>query len=229
MKKQRYVYVAFKLHQKFYKSIARDLKKFGFKYVKAYVPTIKILTKTIKGEDIYEEVPLLFIYGFLKLPTYMAFDRYYLEDLRKSIPGINSFLKTVQFMHNLKKKARIDNIDIFDDFSVANSVPRTEVKRLKKISKNNEIFNIDDIARICVGDYLVLRGYPYDGMEAEILEIKQSEQKIKVQITCGESLIVNEVDFQNIIYSVYQNYNEDRQDLIPTNKLFYYGEADRNE
>lgn len=226
MGKRKYVYIVFKLNQKYYQTINHDLKRFGFKYIQAHIPIISVLSKTIKNKDVYENIPMLFIYGFLRLPVEFAFDRYVLEDIRRSIPGINSFLKTVQFLHKKKLKKRIDNADIFDDYTIANTVPRCEVKRLMKMSKNNEIFNLDDITRVIKGEYLVLRGYPYDGLEAIIEEVDIENQKVTVQIMAGEGSIITKVDFQNIIYSIYRSYNEDKQDLIPVNKLYELNESE---
>jgi len=227
--KRKYVYIVFKLNQKFYQNINHDLKRFGFKYITAHIPVINVLSKTIKTQDVYESIPMLFIYGFLRIPVEFAFDRYVLEDIRRTIPGINAFLKTVQFLHNKKQKKRIDNSDIFDDYTIANTVPRKEVKRLMKMAKNNEIFNLDDVTRIIKGDYLILRGYPFDGLEAIIQDIDIENQKVKVSILAGEGVINTKVDFQNIIYSVYRSFDENKTDLMPVDKLMYYDENERSE
>lgn len=210
MAKSKFVYIVFRINQKYFKTIAYDLKRFGFHKVKAYIPTVQVLVKTSKGKDIYEEIPMLFVYGFLKIPTELAFNRYFLEDLRRSIPGITSFLKTVQYLHNKKLKARIDNADIFDDFTIANTIPRKEIRRLMNLAKNNEVFNLDDITRVCIGDYLVLRGYPYEGMEAIILDVYPDTKKVQVQLVAGCTHIITTVNFQNIVYSIYTNFNEDK-------------------
>lgn len=227
--KRKYVYIVFKLNQKYYQNINQDLKKFGFKYITAHIPVIRVLSKTIKKQDIYEDIPMLFIYGFLRLPVEFAFDRYVLEDIRRTIPGINSFLKTVQFLHSKKLKKRIDNADIFDDYTIANTVPRKDVKRLMKMAKNNEIYDLDSVTRIIKGDYLILRGYPFDGLEAIIQEIDIENKKVLVQILAGEGVINTKVDFQNIIYSVYRNFDEEKNNSIPVDKLIYYDESRKSE
>lgn len=227
--KRKYVYIVFKLNQKYYQNINQDLKRFGFKYITAHIPVISVLSKTIKKQDIYENIPMLFIYGFLRLPVEFAFDRYILEDIRRTIPGINAFLKTVQFLHSKKLKKRIDNADIFDDYTIANTVPRKDVKRLMKMAKNNEIYDLDSVTRIIKGDYLILRGYPFDGLEAIIQEIDIENKKVQVQILAGEGIINTKVDFQNIIYSVYRNFDEERNNSIPVDKLIYYDESRKSE
>ena len=74
--KTPYVYCIFRLDRKFYKRINSDLKCRGYKHVKAIVPTISVLKKSRKGNNEYEDVPLLFNYGFIKMKSEKAFDRY---------------------------------------------------------------------------------------------------------------------------------------------------------
>lgn len=38
------------------------------------------------------------------------------------------------------------------------------------MSKANKIFSADDITRVAIGDYVVLRGYPFEGIPAILLE-----------------------------------------------------------
>ena len=73
--KTPYVYCIFRLDRKFYKRINSDLKCRGYKHVKAIVPTISVLKKSRKGNNEYEDVPLLFNYGFIKMKSEKAFDR----------------------------------------------------------------------------------------------------------------------------------------------------------
>ena len=112
--KTPYVYCIFRLDRKFYKRINSDLKNRGYKNVKAIIPIISVLKKSRKGSNEYEDVPLLFNYGFIRMKPEKAFDRYYLNKLKKDIPGILSFLKRSKDFekHKLLKKIGVNNIVI---------------------------------------------------------------------------------------------------------------------
>ena len=163
--KTPYVYCIFRLDRKFYKRINSDLKSRGYKNVKAIIPTISVLKKSRKGNNEYDDVPLLFNYGFLRMKPEKAFDRYYLNKLKRDIPGILSFLKSLDYRPK-RKRLRVDNAEDFDDYSVVATVTKEEVKKYRNMSKANKIFSADDITRVAIGDYVVLRGYPFEGIPA---------------------------------------------------------------
>ena len=118
MKKSKYVYTIFYLERKYFQTINQDLKDYGFEHVRAIIPTVKVLRKAIKGKLNFEEVPILFNYGFIKMPLEKAYSRPFLNKLKKKIPGIRSFLKDTQTIFPKKKRARIDNAEDFDDFLI---------------------------------------------------------------------------------------------------------------
>ena len=68
---------------------------------------------------------------------------------------------------------------------------------------------------------------PY--VDAFIKEIDIKNKKVQVQILAGEGVINTKVDFQNIIYSVYRNFDEERNNSIPVDKLIYYDESRKSE
>ena len=119
--KTPYVYCIFRLDRKFYKRINSDLKCRGYKHVKAIVPTISVLKKSRKGKNEYEDVPLLFNYGFIKMKPEKAFDRYYLNKLKRDIPGILSFMKSLDYRPK-RKRLRVDNAEDFDDYSMVATI-----------------------------------------------------------------------------------------------------------
>lgn len=133
--KTPYVYCIFRLDRKFYKRINSDLKNRGYKNVKAIIPIISVLKKSRKGSNEYEDVPLLFNYGFIRMKPEKAFDRYYLNKLKKDIPGILSFLKSLDYRPK-RKRLRVDNAEDFDDYSVVATITREEVKKIQKDVKS---------------------------------------------------------------------------------------------
>lgn len=206
--KTPYVYCIFRLDRKFYKRINSDLKSRGYKNVKAIIPTISVLKKSRKGNNEYDDVPLLFNYGFLRMKPEKAFDRYYLNKLKRDIPGILSFLKSLDYRPK-RKRLRVDNAEDFDDYSVVATITKEEVKKYRKMSKANKIFSADDITRVAIGDYVVLRGYPFEGIPAILLENNLTTKMMLVRLypEMDGSLEI-EVPRENVLYSAYHESDE---------------------
>lgn len=206
--KTSYVYCIFRLDRKFYKRINKDLISRGYKHVKAIVPTISVLKKSRKGKNEYEDVPLLFNYGFIRMRSDKAFDRYYLNKIKRDIPGILSFMKSLDHKPK-RKRLRIDNAEDFDDYSVVATTSRDEVIRYKHMAKANKIYSVDDITRVGIGDYVILRGYPFEGIPAILLESNLNTKKMLVKLypeTDGNLEI--EVPMENVLYSAYHESDE---------------------
>lgn len=176
--------------------------------MKAIVPTISVLKKSRKGNNEYEDVPLLFNYGFIKMKPEKAFDRYYLNKLKKDIPGILSFMKSLDYRPK-RKRLRVDNVEDFDDYSVVATITKEEVKKYRRMSRANKIFSVSDITRVAIGDYVVLRGYPFEGIPAVILESNLTTKMMLVKLypEMDGSLEI-EVPMENVLYSVYHESDE---------------------
>ena len=176
--------------------------------MKAIVPTISVLKKSRKGKNEYEDVPLLFNYGFIKMKPEKAFDRYYLNKLKRDIPGILSFMKSLDYRPK-RKRLRVDNAEDFDDYSTVATITKEEVKKYRRMSKANKIFSVNDITRVAIGDYVVLRGYPFEGIPAIILESNLNTRKMLVKLypEMDGSLEI-EVPMENVLYSAYHESDE---------------------
>lgn len=176
--------------------------------MKAIVPTISVLKKSRKGNNEYEDVPLLFNYGFIKMKSEKAFDRYYLNKLKKDIPGIISFMKSLDYRPK-RKRLRVDNAEDFDDYSVVATITKEEVKKYRRMSRENKIFSVNDITRVGIGDYVVLRGYPFEGIPAIILESNLTTKTMLVKLypEMDGSLEI-EVPMENVLYSAYYESDE---------------------
>ena len=176
--------------------------------MKAIIPTISVLKKSRNGNNEYEDVPLLFNYGFIRMKPEKAFDRYYLNRLKKDIPGIMSFMKSLDYRPK-RKRLRVDNAEDFDDYSVVATITKEEVKKYRRMSKANKIFSADDITRVAIGDYVVLRGYPFEGIPAILLENNLSTKTMLVKLypEMDGSLEI-EVPRENVLYSVYHESDE---------------------
>lgn len=209
-KRTPYSYCIFYIERKYSDRINQELKEKGYDQLKAIIPTVSVLKKTIKGKMIFEEVPVLFNYGFMKMPTELAFSRPFLNKLRRNISGIRTWLRNTETMHQRKKKVRIDNGEDFDDFSLVATASRKEVRRFRRLSKENKRFSVEDLVKANPGDYLVLRGYPYEGIDATVLEVDHLCKRVKVLIYPEMGRMEVWLPFDNVIYSVYYNHDPDK-------------------
>lgn len=206
--KTPYVYCIFRLDRKYYKRINKDLRSRGYSHARAIIPTVSVLKKSRNGKNEYEDVPLLFNYGFLRLKSDKAFNRYYLNTLKRAIPGIMSFMKSLDSRPK-RKRLRIDNAEDFDDYSFVATISKEEVKKYKRIAKANKIYSADDITRVGIGDYVILRGYPFEGIPAIILDSNLTTKRILVKIYPeNTSSLEIEVPLENVLYSAYHESDE---------------------
>lgn len=207
--KNLYIYCICRI-TKYWKTINQDLVCKGYKNVKAYVPTVSILKSSRAGKDTYDEVPLLFNYGFIRMSTKKAYDRQYLRKLKRDIPGIMGWLYSLETMHNRKKRIRIDESELFDDFSMVASISKKQFKYYKELSKRNHIYSANDIVGLKIGDYITLRRYPFDGIGAIIEEVNLLTKEVTVKIFPGKNSLVLSLPIDNILYSIYSDYDEDK-------------------
>lgn len=205
-----YSYCIFYIERKYSHRINQELKEKGYDQLKAIIPTVNVLKKTIKGKMVFEEVPVLFNYGFMRMPTEFAFSRPFLNKLKRNISGIRTWLKNTETMHQRKKKARIDNFEDFDDFSLVATCSRKDVRRFKRMAKENKKFSVDDLMNVSIGDYIVLKGYPYEGIDATVLEVDYINKMVKMLLYPEMGRMEIWLPFDNVIYSVYQNYDPDK-------------------
>lgn len=210
MKKTSYTWCIFYLDNKYWTMVNKELKDKGYKDIKAVIPTLSILKKRQKGKDIIEEVPILFNYGFIRIPTEKAYSRPFLNKLKKQIIGIHSFVKSLETMHSRKLRKRIDNAEDFDDFSIVASVPYEEVRRFKRLAKKNKIYTKKEITSLKIGSYVTLRGYPFEGINATVEDINLTTNKITLVLYPESGRMVVKLPFDNVVYSIYHNYDENK-------------------
>lgn len=210
MKRSSYVYCIFRLDRKLYPRINRELLSRGYKDIKAIVPTVSILKRSRKGKSEYEDVPILFNYGFIRMRSIKAFDRYFLNKLRKNIPGILSFVKSLEYKPR-RKRLRVDNAEDFDDYSFVATIERKEFRRFMRMSKSNKIYSARELTSQSIGDFVILRGYPFEGIPAVILDINLNRNKVLVKIYPDSSSGLDiEIPMDNVLYSAYKDGSEDK-------------------
>ena len=187
------------INKTFLHTIARDLTSFGFGDVKFNIPTVRVLKKRFKGKNFYEEVPLLFNYGFFRIPISGARDKDYLQRMKVAVNGIYNWL--YRTTGALPKTVDVPPI-------LVSFIKMGELAILKRIALENSIYSSDEVEGLSAGKYIILRGYPFEGMEAEVLEVHPKKQLIKVNLISGGLLNEVSVHFSNVFYSIYAGCEE---------------------
>lgn len=227
-KKVLYTYCVCRIDRKNWKYITEDLESRGYKDIKPIIPTISILRKSRANRNTFEEIPLLFNYGFIRMSRERAFNRNFLFRLKREIPGITGWVRDLGGMHQKKIKKRIDNAEDWDDFSKVATVSKKEIRYYNKLSKQNKIYSLEDITRIQIGDYITLKGYPFEGVGAEVKEINLNTKKVSLILHLGRDSVLNiQVPMDSVIYTIYNNFDEDKlltSDIEPQNLLVENGE-----
>lgn len=203
------VYCIFYLEKDYYTKINEDLKSQGYSNIRAIIPTVRILRKIVHGREVYEEVPLLFNYAFMRMSKDKACSREYMNKLKRDIPGIRNWLKSNNTLAPKKIKKRVDNIDIFDDFSLVATATKKEVRYFQRLSRKNKRFSLSDLMNISIGDYIILNGYPYEGVDATVLDINHNTKMIKLLLYPNVGKMEVTLPFDQVIYTVYSNYDPD--------------------
>jgi transcription antitermination factor NusG len=170
--------------------IGKGLNRLNIKH-ELGIPTVTILRKRFKNKEHFEKIPLMFNYGFIKLPNKVAANRDKLLNIRDNVPGIFSWL--------FKNDDSGYQVEIVGEHIV---------KRLIALSHKISIFSKSDLSLIKSGDMITLKGYPFDGLQAEIVQINEKTNKVKVNLFIMEAHRQVTVDFENIFYSIYSNFDE---------------------
>lgn len=189
----------------------KDIKKFP-EYqleIEAKVPTVRILKKQFKGKDIFNDVPLLFNYGFFKIPVAWAINKDILELITQRLSCITHWVKDPAKKGLTQLPLRTDTHATIKRLIPYATCTDDEVERMVKVAKEESIHSSTDIENLKVGDIINLIGYPFEGMEATVRSIDKKGKQVLVEIaSLGFSREVK-VSFDNIFYSIYRgSYNE---------------------
>lgn len=208
--------------------LERDLKKSNqFSGIDVYLPTVRILKKQSKGKEIFNDVPLLLNYGFFKISLSWAMNQDLMQRLKDEITCISHWVKDPAktpglrsgiFKKKNKKKLRRAKVFSDKDVNIATCTQR-DIDILIKVAKDESIYSSEEVSKMTKGTIITLMGYPFDGMEAVIIEVDKKRKKIWVTINLAfknENEIgqLIEVSFDNVFYTIYkgsydENYNEE--------------------
>jgi transcription antitermination factor NusG len=187
------------INKVFLRTIGRDLNSFGYEDIKFNIPTVRILRKQFKGKNFYEEVPLLFNYGFFRIPIHGARDKDYLQRMKVAINGIYNWV--------YRPSGALPTVFEVPPILVSH-IKMSDLAKLKRVALENSIFSSDEVSNLRAGNYIILRGYPFEGMEAEVLEVHPKKQSVKVNILSGGLLTTVSVNFANVFYSIYGGWED---------------------
>ena len=204
------VYCVFYMNTSYYTTINRELKEKGYgKKVKAIIPTVNIFRGDNRGKPTYEEVPLLFSYAFMRMPRELAYSRDFMNKLKREITGIRCWVTSTENLHSRRKRKRIDTMEFFDDFSQVATVPKSDIRRFRKMAKENKVFAVQDLIRIKPGDYITLKSYPFEGVDATVLNVNHNTKEVKLLMYPSIGKMEITLPFYKVIDTVYSNYNPD--------------------
>lgn len=200
------------IHRDYINKAEEEIKYYGHEDVEVYIPTVRVLQKKFKGKNIFEFVPLLFNYGFLKVPYYKACDPEYLIRLKTQITCIYGWVKDPAKIQVDKTGLRRDNANSPEAIPSTAMATDKEVAELITSSQSMSIFNKEDMDRIQPGDHIKLQGYPFENMPAEIISIDHRKGEIKVKLDIESIMREVTVAFENVFYTVYKNFEEESRE-----------------
>jgi len=229
MKKDEYVWVLAYINRDNLDTVQNDLIENDFSAVRVFIPTVRVLKKQFKNKNIYEYVPLLFNYGFFNIPYVNACDPDFLKRLKDAIPVIYAWVRDPGKMVRGNPKLRMDNKNGEpDDNEVVEEVnedgikilvkpeistqigivTEEEISRLISSSEKLSVFSDDIDSKLEKGQFITLKGYPYEGMPAEIVDVFPDKKQIKVKLLLEFAVAEALVHYENIFYTVYQDYSK---------------------
>ena len=207
--KTSYVYCIFRLDRKHWSTINDQLKERGYKHMRCFIPTVSIIRKTKNGKNTTEEVPMLFNFGFMRMSTKLAYNRQFLRDLKKDIPGINGWVLSLESMHPKRVRKRVDTED-FDDFSKVALISKDQYRYYRRLTRKNQVYTMKDILNTPPGSYLTLKGYPFNGLCAQLEDINYMNRTAVVKIFPGgnNTELKMQLPLDNLLYTIYDNYED---------------------
>jgi len=226
--KTKYVWAIAYIDRDLLKKVESDLANYDYDEVECYIPTVKLLKKKFKGKSQFEFQPLLFNYGFFKIPYELACIPDYLMTLRYRIGCIYGWVKDPSMALTTMPQLREDNTtshealseaEFLDDIELSKmykNLPQcalareSEINSLKRSESNLSIFCKEDIDRIKKGDYIILQVYPWEGIRAKILSISHKKKEVRVELDMDTTMRNVAVSFDNVFYTIYKNHNADK-------------------
>lgn len=213
MANDKYAWVIAYVDVNHIKNVEIDLQKDKeYGDITAYIPTVKVLKKVFKGDSSFEEIPLLFNYGFFYIPISKARQKLFLDALKQDISCIFAWVQDPAKTIKVKPDLYDNNICIYTDDHVAYATASSqEIADLVEMARESTIFSAAELEKLKVGDVITLRGYPWDGMDATILSIDIPKKKVNVSLLLFQQMKEIQVSFDSVFFTMYRedNYNSE--------------------
>jgi|TARA_R110000803_G_scaffold48460_1_gene100666 transcription antitermination factor NusG len=177
------------------------------------IPMVKVLKKKFKGKEHYDEVPLMLNYGFVRVPKDKITNPEYFTDLRHKVSCIVGFPKvlgektptiataTIREVNRVMKMGKKLSIYTGHDFNTLGG--RDTIRKLYEP-------HINDMGEFEDGKIINLKGYPFDGVDAQVCKIKFNKEEVDVllQMGFGDEIVAKPVtiSFHNLFYTIYDNH-----------------------
>lgn len=167
--------------------------------IEVFIPTIRVLTKTFKRKDEYQEVPLLLNYGFIKVPRHFIYNDELMRILKRDVKAIFQFLKNPSREDTRKKRMK--------KIPVVATVTQHEIDTLVAECKNKSAYSQKQADDLKPGQIVTLRTYPFDGVLVEISQIDPGRKQAKVKILSDMAKIAPSItiSFDHLFYTIYNS------------------------
>jgi len=178
-----------------------DLRRFsdwGYNGIYYHIPKVSVLKRVVNKGHEFVQKPLLFNYGFLEMPIEYMRNPGILSELRVISRLIQGYFRKSEEDLNLEmENAEKDGLARYQPVLIK-SITAEELQRLVEIAMEINVY--DTVQELSPGSYIVLKGYPFEGLGAEVIE-KSSGGNIKVRLI--ESGMIVRLQPDNIFYSPY--------------------------
>lgn len=187
--------------------VSTELKKHRqYEEVEAFIPMVKLLKKTLKGKDSFEYVPLLFNYGFFKVPRKFAIYPKYLDEMKENISCIIAWVKDPAKMKKTLGGLKLGERKFIDEGEIGVATASSkDIAKLVKDAVKHSIHSGEDLETIGPGSIITLHGYPFENVEAIVVEIDPAKKRVKVKLMLFNAVrdVSVDVSFDNVFYTIY--------------------------
>lgn len=182
-------------------TVERDLLKHKkYNIVKAYIPTIKVLKKQVKGKKLFQTLPLLFNYAFFKVPKYFIPNPHFIEEMKKDIECLQNWARD----NAIRKDNGFFTADSLYNPSRVALATDDEIQRIRNREEQQVFYTAEDIKTLKNSKTITLHNYPFEGLPAEIIEVNEASKYVKVRLLLGSDMSVMKVNFENVLFSLYR-------------------------
>ena len=77
------------------------------------------------------------------------------------------------------------------------------------MARKNTLYSKDAVLNLHRGDYIVLHGYPFEGMGAEVYDVNLNTKYISLGIQMGRGQLEIQLPLDKVLYSIYQDFDEE--------------------